>query len=274
MPCRAWGPTSSTSTWPTGAGRWPGCPQVLVGILALQGDVAEHSAVLRRLGAETRPVRRPDDLDGLDGIVLPGGESTTMSMLLESSGLLEPLAAALRGGLPAFGTCAGLILLATEVLDGRPDQRSLGMVDVAVRRNGYGRQLQSFECDLPVAGAGEPPVHAVFIRAPRIESTGPSVTVLARLPAGATAAPAGAAAVGRREAVGGTPVVCRQGAVLVAAFHPELTGDDRVHRLFVTMVGGGTVAEEEPPRLVAATGATSSPALAGAGGRDGSDGGS
>lgn len=217
-----------------------------IGVLALQGDVAEHLQALRGLGVEAATVRRPADLAGLDGIVLPGGESTTMSMLLESSGLLEPLRRALTDGLPAFGTCAGLILLADEVLDGRPDQRSLGVLSAAVRRNGYGRQLQSFECDVAVSGVAGGPVHAVFIRAPRIESVGPGVEVLARLPA----EPPGSGA-----AAEGTPVLCRQGPVLVAAFHPELTRDGRVHQLFVSMVAeAGHAGGPGPVPALATTG--------------------
>lgn len=214
-----------------------------IGVLALQGDVAEHTAALRRLGVDVRTVRLPADLAGLDGIVVPGGESTTMSMLLESSGLLEPLGAALRAGLPVLGTCAGLILLAADVIDGRADQRALGVVDLAVRRNGYGRQLQSFECQVAVDGIEGGPVHAVFIRAPRIEAVGPAVAVLGRLPDGAGGAMsrrvASAPAPGGDPGTGpGTPVLCRQRSALVAAFHPELTGDDRVHRLFLDMVAG------------------------------------
>lgn len=192
-----------------------------IGILALQGDVREHTAAMRELGHDVRLVRGPEDLAGIGGIILPGGESTTLSMLLESSNLFDPLAKALEDGLPAFGTCAGMILLAGEVLDGRPDQRRFGMVDVTVRRNGYGRQVASFECELALPAVGDEPVHAVFIRAPVVESSGPSVEVLATLPGD----PA-------------RPVVCRQGRVLVAAFHPELTGDRRLHRLFAGMVAG------------------------------------
>ncbi len=197
-----------------------------IGILALQGDVREHAAALSDLGETARPVRRPGDLDGLSGVVLPGGESTTVSMLLESSGLFDPLAAALAAGLPAFGTCAGMILLASSVRDGRPDQRRFGVMDIAVRRNGYGRQRESFECDLDVDGVGDG-VHAVFIRAPVVEDVGPATEVLATLPA--TAGGVG----------GGLPVVCRSGAVLVTAFHPELTGDRRLHGLFVEMTKEG-----------------------------------
>ena len=152
-----------------------------VGILALQGDVAEHRAALSEIGVASRPVRRPEDLVGLDGIVLPGGESTTMSMLLESSGLADPLGKELDAGLPALGTCAGMILLATEAVDGRADQRCYGSIDITVRRNGFGRQLESFECDLDVPVLADGPLHAVFIRAPVVETTGPDVEVLASL---------------------------------------------------------------------------------------------
>lgn len=194
-------------------------------MLALQGDVREHRAALEALGAEVVEVRRPKDLAGLDGIVLPGGESTTLSMLLESSGLFEPLAGALREGLPAFGTCAGMILLAERVEDGRQDQRSFGMLDCTVRRNGYGRQRYSFERGVDAKaldealGASVPDgtLPAVFIRAPVVVDTGPGVEVLAELPDA------------------GTPVVVRQGRVLATSFHPELTGDLRLHRLFVAM---------------------------------------
>jgi 5'-phosphate synthase pdxT subunit len=184
-----------------------------VGVLALQGDVREHIAALTDLGAHTVEVKLPEHLAGLDALVLPGGESTTMSLLLQSSGLLEPVAERLAGGMPAFGTCAGMILLATDVLDGRPDQRSFAMIDIAVRRNGFGRQVDSFETDLDVAGVDGGRVHAVFIRAPRVESVGDGVEVLAD--------------------VDGHPVLCRQGDILVAAFHPELSGDLRLHELFL-----------------------------------------
>ena len=200
-----------------------------IGVLALQGDVREHLAALADLGEVGREVRGPADLEGLAGIILPGGESTTLSMLLESAQLYDPLAAALAGGLPAFGTCAGMILLADTVLDGRPDQRRFGVIGITVRRNGYGRQVASFECDLNVAGIEEPPVHAVFIRAPVVEAMAPGVQALATLP---DRVEGGGAA--RRNAAGG-PVVCRQGRVLVTAFHPELTGDRRLHQLFVGM---------------------------------------
>jgi 5'-phosphate synthase pdxT subunit len=194
---------------------------VTIGILALQGDVREHASAFAQLGEPVREVRRAPDLDGLAGLVMPGGESTTLSLLLGSSGLTGPLEGALRSGLPVFGTCAGMILLATTVLDGRDDQVSFGMIDLAVRRNGYGRQIASFEGDVEVAGLGEEPLHAVFIRAPVVETAGPGVEVLATLP-GTDGDP-------------GRPVVCRQGPVLVAAFHPELTDDRRLQRLFVEM---------------------------------------
>ena len=200
-----------------------------IGILALQGDVREHAGALARLGVESRPVRRPNELPGLSGIVLPGGESTTLSLLLESSGLYPPLAGLLRDGLPVLGTCAGLVLLATDVLDGRPDQRNFGVLDCTVRRNGYGRQLASFEGEVELEGTlqpadGSPPtMHAVFIRAPLIESVGPGVEVLARLP-GATEGANGA-------------VACRQGSVLATAFHPELTDDLAVHRALAGLAG-------------------------------------
>ena len=197
-----------------------------IGILALQGDVREHAAAFSDLGVATKEVRRPGDLAGLAGIVLPGGESTTLSMLLTSSGLFEPLFAALSAGLPAFGTCAGLVLLSARVLDGRPDQRTFGVLDTTVRRNGYGRQRFSFEGTLDATGLGVAagdgePLPAVFIRAPVIVAIGPEVEVLATLSPGADG-PA-------------DPVATRQGPVLATSFHPELTGDRRLHRLFVDM---------------------------------------
>jgi 5'-phosphate synthase pdxT subunit len=184
----------------------------------LQGDVREHVAALRDVGARPRLVKSGGDLQGLDGLILPGGESTTLSMLLESTGLFDALAERLAGGLPVFGTCAGLILLAREVLDGRADQRTFGALDVVVRRNGYGRQRQSFEADLGVGSgaAGDArPLPTVFIRAPRIVSVGDGVAVLAELD--------------------GTPVLVRSGGVLASVFHPELTSDRRLHRYFAAM---------------------------------------
>jgi 5'-phosphate synthase pdxT subunit len=205
-----------------------------VGILALQGDVSEHNAALSQIGVAPRRVRRPEDLAALDGIILPGGESTTMSMLLESSGLADPLGKELDAGLPALGTCAGMILLATEVVDGRPDQRCYGAIDITVRRNGFGRQLESFECDLGVPALAGGPLRAVFIRAPLVESASPAVEVLATLDHGAGGPGDDGGFPGERSRV--VPVLCRQGAVLVAAFHPELTPDRRLHELFVSMI--------------------------------------
>lgn len=200
----------------------------MIGVLALQGDVREHLGVLAHLGEPARPVHVPSDLGGLRGLVLPGGESTTLSLLLASSSLLGPVSDALAAGLPVFGTCAGMILLATDVLDGRADQTHLGVIDLAVRRNGFGSQAASFECDLDVAAVGPPPLHAVFIRAPLVDAAGDQVEVLARLPTAGEAPAAGA----------GSPVLCRQGGVLVSSFHPELTMDGRVHRYFVEMTKG------------------------------------
>ncbi len=211
-----------------------------VGVLALQGDVREHVAALAALGEPAALVRTPGDLRGLDGLIIPGGESTTLSLLVESSGLFDPLAEALEDGLPVFGTCAGMIMLAAEVLDGRPDQRRFGVIDLTVRRNGYGRQRASFECELEVERVSGGPVHAVFIRAPVVERAGDGVEVLATLPSARPVAPGPHdppdGRVGPEE---GTtplpPVVCRQGAALVTSFHPELTGDRRLHQLFVGM---------------------------------------
>jgi 5'-phosphate synthase pdxT subunit len=187
-----------------------------VGVLALQGDVREHLRALAGCGAEAVEVRRPDELAGVDGLVLPGGESTTIGRLLRIFALLEPLRAAVGGGLPVYGSCAGMILLAQDVLDGRSDQPLIGGLDVVVRRNAFGRQVDSFEADLDVIGVEGPPVHAVFIRAPWVEKAGDAVTVLAR--------------------VGEHPVAVRQGNLLATSFHPELTGDTRMHELFVAMV--------------------------------------
>jgi 5'-phosphate synthase pdxT subunit len=186
---------------------------VKVGILALQGAVREHAAALAESGAAPVEVRTPDELASVDALVMPGGESTTISLLLESSGLFEPLAERLAAGMPVFGTCAGMILLATEVLDGRPDQRNFGAIDLSVRRNAFGRQIDSFEVDLAVDGLDGDRFPAVFIRAPVVERAGEGVDVLAT--------------------VDGRPVLCRQGPVLVSAFHPELSGDLRLHDLFL-----------------------------------------
>jgi 5'-phosphate synthase pdxT subunit len=192
---------------------------VLVGVLALQGAFASHQRRFAELGVDTRQVRVPADLAGVDALVMPGGESTTMSKLLVTTGLLEPVASLIADELPVFGTCAGMILLATEVLDGRPDQRSFGAIDISVRRNGYGRQVDSFEAelDVPALNASQPhvrPFHGVFIRAPKVERVGPGVEVLAEHD--------------------GVPVLLRSGRVSVASFHPELANDPRVHNLFLT----------------------------------------
>ena len=184
-----------------------------VGVLALQGAFREHREVLDALGVEVVEVRTPGELSALDALILPGGESTTMSKLLDSSGVREPLGRLLADGLPVFGTCAGMILLAREVVDGRPDQQSFGAIDIAVRRNAYGRQRDSFETDLLVDGLGGGPFPGVFIRAPRIETVGERVEVLARHD--------------------DVPVLVRQGAVVVASFHPELSGDLRLHEWFL-----------------------------------------
>jgi 5'-phosphate synthase pdxT subunit len=185
-------------------------------VLALQGDVGEHLAALTRLGVASLLVRLPADLERVDALVLPGGESTTLMMLLDSAQLREPLASRLAAGMPALGTCAGMILLATEVLDGRSDQRPLSAIDISVRRNAFGRQTASFETDLDVKEMSAP-MHAVFIRAPAIERVGAGVDVLASV-----------------EVEGSTRVVCaREGVVTVASFHPELAGDDRLHRMLV-----------------------------------------
>jgi 5'-phosphate synthase pdxT subunit len=185
---------------------------VKVGVLALQGAFAAHARVLRALEAEPREVRVPDDLGRVDALVMPGGESTTMSMLLMTSRLHQPVRERIDAGMPVLGTCAGLILLADSVRDGRADQVGFGVLDVDVRRNAFGRQIDSFEADLDVTGF-DVPFHGIFIRAPIVERAGEGVEVLATYD--------------------GRPVLVRQGALLAAAFHPELSDDDRIHRLFL-----------------------------------------
>lgn len=195
----------------------------VIGVLAMQGAVREHVAMLEEAGARAKPVRRAGELSEVDGLVLPGGESTTMSKLLETFELLEPLKARIAEGMPAFGSCAGMILLARQTLDGRPDQQQLGGLDVVVRRNAFGRQVDSFEADLDFAGV-EGEVRAVFIRAPWVEKAGDGVEVLATV-SGVPGVDDDTARI----------VAVRQGAVLATAFHPELTPDVRVHRLFVDL---------------------------------------
>ncbi|SOE03178.1 pyridoxal 5'-phosphate synthase glutaminase subunit PdxT [Blastococcus haudaquaticus] len=192
----------------------------VIGVLALQGDVREHLAALAEQGAEAVPVRRAAELSAVDGIVLPGGESTTIVKLAVRSGLLDLLRAAVRAGLPAYGSCAGMILLADRILDAPPDQETVGGLDVTVRRNAFGRQVDSFESEVELGLEGGP-LHAVFIRAPWVEEAGEGVEVLGRV--------VGGAADGRIVAV-------RQGNLVATSFHPELTGDRRVHALFVEVV--------------------------------------
>ena len=193
---------------------------VRVGVLALQGDTREHLAALRECGADAVSVRRAGELDTVDGLVIPGGESTTMTHLLRDLDLLEPLRQRMADGLPAYGTCAGMILLASEILDAGTAGREavpLGSIDITVRRNAFGRQFDSFEGDVRFSGFDEP-VRGIFIRAPWVERVGEGVQVLAR--------------------AAGHPVAVRQGQVLATAFHPEMTGDRRIHQLFVDIVNG------------------------------------
>jgi pyridoxal 5'-phosphate synthase pdxT subunit len=198
---------------PTGVGE-PNShgPGPIVGVLALQGAFEVHQQRLHHLGVRAPLIRTPRELETVDALVLPGGESTTMSRLLTTSGLFDVVKSRLADDMPVFGTCAGMILCAADVLDARPDQRGFDVIDLTVRRNGYGRQLDSFEADLDVDGL-DSPFHAVFIRAPLVERVGDGVEVLARLD--------------------GVPVLVRSGPCTVAAFHPELTDDARLHQLFI-----------------------------------------
>jgi 5'-phosphate synthase pdxT subunit len=193
----------------------------LIGVLALQGAFREHVRALEACGAGTRLVRLPHDLDGLDGLVIPGGESTTMTMLMERVGLLDVVERAVRHGLPTLGTCAGMIVLSNRITDGRADQVALGALDIRVRRNGYGRQVDSFEADLEVSGLEGGPFPGVFIRSPVVEDAG-GAEVLAEH--------------------AGRPVALRQGRVMALAFHPELSGDLRFHREFLRLVEGARTA--------------------------------
>jgi len=192
-----------------------------VGVLALQGDFREHLAVLRGLGAEAIPVKRPEELARVDGLVIPGGESSVMDKLSRMFGMAEPLRAAIASGMPVYGTCAGLIMLADTVIDAIDGQQTLGGFDLVVRRNAFGSQLDSFETDLEVPVLGDPPVHAVFIRAPIVESVGEEASVLASLPDGRV-------------------VAVEQGNLLGTSFHPEMTGDTRFHEYFLTRVAGAS----------------------------------
>ena len=186
-----------------------------IGILAVQGDVREHARAILELGAEPVEVRLPRDLVGLDALILPGGESTTMRMLIDRYGLREPIVALAQGGAPVYGTCAGMILLADRIADG--DEPVLRLLDITVQRNAYGRQLDSFEADIAIPSLGEAPMHGVFIRAPVVSEVGPAVEVLAHDP-------------------DGRPIAVRQGRVLATAFHPKLTPDRRLHRLFLDLI--------------------------------------
>lgn len=191
-----------------------------IGILAVQGDVREHVRALEECGAEPTRVRRPSELDDIEGIVIPGGESTTMDKLVRAFELYDPLRKLLAEGLPAYGSCAGMIMLADRIADGRPDQQTLGGLDVTVRRNAFGRQVDSFEDDLHIAGI-DGTVRGVFIRAPWVEQVGPAVEVIGRV---------------EHDAAAGRIVAVRQGSLLATSFHPEVTGDHRVHEMFVEIV--------------------------------------
>ena len=192
-----------------------------VGVLAVQGDVREHLYAVERAGAVGVTVRRPSELEGVDGLIIPGGESTTMDKLVRAFDLYEPLRARIAAGLPVYGSCAGMIMLADRIADGRADQQTLGGLDITVRRNAFGRQVDSFEEDLHIRAIGGGPMRAVFIRAPWVEECGPDVEVLAAVEEGPAA---------------GRVVAVRQGHLLATSFHPEVTGDHRFHQLFVQMV--------------------------------------
>ncbi|MER7070473.1 pyridoxal 5'-phosphate synthase glutaminase subunit PdxT [Terrabacter sp. NPDC000476] len=201
--------------------------EITVGVLAVQGDVREHLAALASLGAEAIPVRRPSEVAAVDGLVIPGGESTVMDKLVRAFELREPLVRRIAEGLPVYGSCAGMIMLADRIADGRPDQQTLGGLDITVRRNAFGRQVDSFETELdyawsdPEALAPAGPVHAVFIRAPWVEQAGPDVQVLARVGHGPAA---------------GRIVAVRQGNLMATSFHPEVGADRRIHAEFVSIV--------------------------------------
>ena len=202
-----------------------------IGVLAVQGAVSEHEAALEDVGARTRRVRAPGDLDGLDGLVIPGGESTTLGLVAGESGLLPAVRARIDAGMPALGTCAGMIMLADGIAGGGP-QPLVGGMDIVVRRNAFGRQVHSFEADVEVPALGAPPMRGIFIRAPWIEAAGPSIEVLAEH--------------------GGHPVAARDATRIVAAFHPELTGDRRLHRMFVERVRASAGAQHKEGSVVGA----------------------
>jgi 5'-phosphate synthase pdxT subunit len=202
---------------------------VIIGVLAVQGDVREHLRALADCAVTARPVRRADEVEAVDALVIPGGESTTISKLVEEFGLLDPIRKRIGAGMPAYGSCAGMIMLAARVLDGRPDQGGFGGIGMTVRRNAFGRQVDSFEAAVAMDGLAGPPLAAVFIRAPWVESVDAGVEVLGRVADGPAA---------------GRIVAVRQGNLLATSFHPELTGDLRVHRLFVEMARAGTKTTE------------------------------
>jgi 5'-phosphate synthase pdxT subunit len=202
-----------------------------IGVLAVQGAVSEHEAALEDVGARTRRVRAPGDLDGLDGLVIPGGESTTLGLVAGESGLLPAVRARIDAGMPALGTCAGMIMLADGIAGGGP-QPLVGGMDIVVRRNAFGRQVHSFEADLEVLALGAPSMRGIFIRAPWIEAAGPSIEILAEH--------------------GGHPVAARDATRIVAAFHPELTGDRRLHRMFVERVRASSGAQQKEGSVVGA----------------------
>ncbi|MCS5510873.1 pyridoxal 5'-phosphate synthase glutaminase subunit PdxT [Curtobacterium flaccumfaciens pv. flaccumfaciens] len=199
------------------AGSPTGGARPRIGVLALQGDFREHIASLTELGADLVPLRRPEEIETLDGVVIPGGESSVMDKLSRAFGVAEPLADAIRGGLPTYGTCAGMIMLSSRITDGINGQRTLDVLDTTVRRNAFGTQNDSFEIDIPMPDLGEAPVHAVFIRAPVVEQRGDDVHVLGALPDGQV-------------------VAVQQGNVIASAFHPEVAGEDRFHRRFLDLV--------------------------------------
>lgn len=197
-----------------------------IGVLALQGDVVDHARAVEAAGGRPVPVRRASELDSVEGLVIPGGESTTMSHLLRVFELFDPIAKRLDAGMPAFGSCAGMIMLASDVLDGRPDQRSFGAIPMTVRRNAFGRQVDSFEAEIDLDGLDGGPFRGVFIRAPWVERVGEGVEVIGRVSSGDSGP----------EGPGGRIVAVRAGACLATSFHPEVTDDARVHRYFVDMV--------------------------------------